>query len=114
MKSQDPAILLEKIGKKILDNWGNDYILDDEENAISKLQELLKTHPNEMDNKWDNEMENIIKRLSPFDFAIYGKDISVCLMRKQSQSNKFSQCVFNNPKRTKNEPYFPKWLPTIF
>lgn len=84
--------ILEMIGQKVLSTW-------DPENEISflsqstfnvdplqQIENILSTPPEKLPANWDSKVRALIEKLSPTDFAVYGKKICLSILDMKSKT----------------------------
>ena len=78
--------VLERIGQNVLSSWDSES-----ENSLfsastlnidplQQIESILSTSPDKLPQNWDVEVRSLIKKLSPTDFAVYGKRICLLIL----------------------------------
>ena len=131
--------ILEEIGQKILLSWDGEADGTLNQTLISDpLQEIFKMleSPNKYGSKWETKLKMLIEKLSPTDFAIYGKQICLKILEAKCLRSVDDQCtkipiknkvdklnLEKSPTKKKSNKItkpvseqlyteFPEWLPT--
>ncbi|KAH0792238.1 hypothetical protein GPJ56_003764 [Histomonas meleagridis] len=135
--------LLENIGKKVLDNWGNDEdVVPDifmENQVVNEINKIINTPYEELPVDYKVRLKKLIGAMTPVDFAVIGKQICLFLLsditdsdttKNDKSTNQSSTCSSDFPtyEPLNSTPptslslsndidisytQFPQWLPTL-
>lgn len=138
--------LFETIGMKILEQWTSEMESKTSESrsmnvsneAETKLHELIETPMRETGSEWSQRARDLIESMSPTDFAAYGKQLCLFLLKRGDahieevsveetlvsdlKTDDDQSISYIQPPKPKVQPKsiekglytsFPEWLPTV-
>ena len=85
--------IFEIIGQKVLSSWDFNYDLSKsiiESDPLEQINHILSLPPERLPLDWDNRIRALLEKLSPADFAVYGKQICLNLLNIKANASRKS------------------------